>query len=280
MGPAGRRAADRRRTPMAGLAALGGSAGFIGQVADDQLGEVFAHDIRALGVDFGTPPRTGGAADRALPDRRHARWAADDEHLPRRLPVPARRRARAERSRAAILYLEGYLWDPEEPRAAMRGRSSRPRGGAEGRASRCPTSSASAPRRRFPRADRRGLIDILFANENEILALAASTNSRPRSTRSHGKVPLLVVTRGEQGAMAMEGRRARRAARRANRAGWWIPPGPATCSPPASSGPGAGPGLEELLKLGAICAAEVISHYGARPEADLKALVEQELGPA
>ena len=68
------------------------SAAFIGQVADDQLGEVFAHDIRAAGVAFRHRGARRRADHRALPDLRHARWPADDEHLPRRVAVPARQR--------------------------------------------------------------------------------------------------------------------------------------------------------------------------------------------
>ena len=68
---------------MAGAAALGLKAAFVGQVADDQLGEIFAHDMRALGVRFETPPNAAPPPTGALPDPGHAGRAADDEHLPR-----------------------------------------------------------------------------------------------------------------------------------------------------------------------------------------------------
>ena len=105
---------------MAGVAALGGRAGFVGQVADDQFGEIFIHDIRALGVEFLTPPRSGGAptgrclilvtpdAQRTMNTFRGAAHELDADALD------------AEQIRgAAILYLEAYLWRSAGPRAAM-----------------------------------------------------------------------------------------------------------------------------------------------------------------
>lgn len=73
MGPAREISGGSAANTLAGLAALGAKCAFIGQVADDQLGEVFAHDIRAGGIAFATPVRPGEPATRALPDLRHAR---------------------------------------------------------------------------------------------------------------------------------------------------------------------------------------------------------------
>ncbi len=86
MGPAREVSGGSAANSMAGVAALGLDAGFIGQIADDQLGDIFTHDMTALGVRFETPRAEGRAADRPLPDPRHAGCAADDEHLPRREP--------------------------------------------------------------------------------------------------------------------------------------------------------------------------------------------------
>ena len=109
--PATRRRAWRRS---------GGRAGFIGQVAPDQLGEFYRHDLTADGRRVHHRRDRRRRADRALDDPGHARWAPDDEHLPRRRAAPAAERARRSADRdAAILYLEGYLWDPETPRSAM-----------------------------------------------------------------------------------------------------------------------------------------------------------------
>ena len=130
---------------MAGVAALGGRAGFVGQVANDQLGEIFAHDIRALGVEFLTPPKadgepTGRCLILVTPDAQRTmntfRGAAHE------LSVEA---LDAEQIRtAAILYLEAYLWRS----AGRAGRWRRRCGSRMRRAarspSRCPTSPASS----------------------------------------------------------------------------------------------------------------------------------------
>ena len=95
MGPAREISGGSAANSMAGAAALGLDAAFVGQVADDQLGEIFAHDMLALGVRFETPPIAGAAADRPLPDPGHSGRAADDEHLPRRKPRADARRGRS-----------------------------------------------------------------------------------------------------------------------------------------------------------------------------------------
>ena len=86
MGPAREISGGSAANSMAGVAALGLDAGFIGQVADDQLGEIFAHDMHVARRPVRDSAAEGRAADRTLPDPRHARRAADDEHLPRRKP--------------------------------------------------------------------------------------------------------------------------------------------------------------------------------------------------
>src|SRR6185436_13793066 len=104
----------------AGVAALGGKAGFVGQVAPDQLGEFYIHDLRAAGVEFTTAP-----ADFRVPTARSMVLVTPDGHrtmntflgAAQHLPVAALDAAQIEA--AAILYLEGYLWDPETPRYAM-----------------------------------------------------------------------------------------------------------------------------------------------------------------
>src|SRR6059058_2516856 len=104
----------------AGIAALGGRTGFIGQLARDQLGDIFAHDIRSLGVEFATPPKDDiGPTARCLilvtPDAQRTMntfLGAAQMLGPDSVDADAI-------AAAKIVYLEGYLWDPEAPRAAM-----------------------------------------------------------------------------------------------------------------------------------------------------------------
>ena len=264
----------------AGIAALGGKCGFIGQVAQDQLGEVFAHDIRALGVGFATPPRPGDPPTaRCLilvtPDAQRTM----NTFLGASQYLPASALDRELIASAAILYLEGYLWDPEEPRGAMREAIAIARGA--GRKVAFTLSDAFCIDRH--RADFRalieeGLIDILFANEAEILSLNQTDDLETAVSATAAKVPLLVVTRSEQGAIAVQGGTR-----------YAVPAEPVERIVDTTgagdlfaagflAGQTQGRDIQASLTIGAIAAAEVISHYGARPEADLKALVKQRLG--
>ena len=121
MGPAREISGGSAANTLAGLAALGAQCAFIGQVADDQLGEVFAHDIHAVGIDFDTPAREGEP-----PTARCLIFVTPDGQrtmntfLGASQFLPASALNEEAIGGASILYLEGYLWDPEEPRRAMR----------------------------------------------------------------------------------------------------------------------------------------------------------------
>ncbi len=262
---------------LAGLAAFGKKCGFIGQTAADQLGQVFAHDIRALGVRYTTVPASGGAPTaRCLvlvtPDAQRTMntFLGASQHLP-----AAALDADLIRS-AGILYLEGYLWDPEEPRAAMRTAIDIAR--QAGRRIAFTLSDGFVIERH--RADfldliNQGLIDILFSNEAEIQALAQVTGFDKAVSTIAPKVPLLVSTRSEKGAIAIQ-----------DGVRYEVYAAPVS-EVIDTTGAGdlfaagflaahvEGEPIEQCLKLGAVAAAEVISHYGARPEADLPALRAQ-----
>src|SRR4051794_17888082 len=120
MGPAREISGGSAANSMAGAAALGLRAAFVGQVADDQLGAIFAHDMRSLGVRFDTPPiaglpPTGRCLILVTPDAQRTMSTcpgASYELTPQALDPELIRSA-------AITFLEGYLWGPERPRAAM-----------------------------------------------------------------------------------------------------------------------------------------------------------------
>ena len=280
MGPAREISGGSAANTLAGLAALGARCAFIGQVADDQLGEVFAHDIRAGGIAFATPARTGEPATaRCLifvsPDgqRTMNTFLGASQFLP-----AAALDDDAIRS-AVVLYLEGYLWDPEEPRLAMRKAIAAARGA--GRKVAFTLSDAFVIDRHrddFRALIAAGQIDILFANEHELAALTGLEDFHEGIALLAPDLPVLVVTRSEKGAVAISGGeqaevRAEPVARVVDTTGAGD-----LFAAGFLFGHVRGRPLAECLRLGAICAAEVISHYGARPEADLKALVAEKLG--
>ena len=264
----------------AGIAMLGGRAGFIGQVANDQLGEVFAHDIRAQGVEFTTAAREGDVPTaRCLilvtPDAQRTM----NTFLGAAQYLPAAALDEQQIRDSAILYLEGYLWDPEEPRAAMeRAIHIARRAGRKVAFTLSDSFCIARHRDGFNALIDSGRIDILFANEDEIVALTGEADFEAAVEAAAGRVPLLVVTRSERGALAVEnGKGAQVKAEPVERvidttgAGDLFAAG-------FLAGHARGRSNQESLRMGAIAAAEVISHYGARPEADLKALVTQKLG--
>ncbi len=280
MGPGREISGGSAANTVAGMAALGDRCGFIGQVADDQLGQVFGHDIRAQGVRFDTAPRAGDPTTaRCLifvtPDgqRTMNTFLGASQFL----PEGALDRAMIES--AAILYLEGYLWDPEEPRAAMRAAIDYARGA--GRKVAFTLSDVFCISRHgddFRRLLADGLIDILFANENELLALAQGEDFEAAVSAISAQVPVLVVTRGEHGAIAISnGERAEVGAEPIERVVDTTGAGDLFAAG-FLHGQAKGQDLSTSLRTGALCAAEIISHYGARPEVDLKAMIAQKLG--
>lgn len=280
MGPGREVSGGSAANTLAGLAALGARCDFIGQVADDQLGEVFAHDIRAVGIDFATPARAGDP-----PTARCLIFVTPDgqrtmnTYLGASQFLPAEALDEAVIADAAVLYLEGYLWDPEEPRAAMRKAIAAAKNA--GRKVAFTLSDAFVIERHgadFRAMIEAGEIDILFANEHELASLTETGDFEEGLARLAPKVPVLVVTRSEKGAVAIAG------GERAE-----VPAEPIDKVVDTT---GAGDlfaagflfghvrnrPLGECLRIGAICACEIISHYGARPEADLPTLVAQKLG--
>jgi sugar/nucleoside kinase (ribokinase family) len=260
---------------MAGIAALGAKAGFIGQTADDQLGAIFAHDMHALDVHFATPPLqppppTGRCLILVTPDAQRTMSTCPGASYEL---TPAALDADLVRS-ASITFLEGYLWGPERPRAAMLEAA---RIAHSARRTVAFTLSES-----LLIGDRRegvmgmidaGLVDLLFGNEHEVRHLTGCIDLGDCLDLLSAKVRTLVVTRGGEGAVAVErGQRVDVPAAPVKRvvdttgagdlfaAGFVV----ARCR---------GRALEDCLGAGSLAAAEIISHFGARPETDLKEVV-------
>ncbi|HEV2817231.1 MAG TPA: adenosine kinase [Allosphingosinicella sp.] len=263
---------------MAGVAALGGRAGFVGQVANDQLGEIFSHDIRAHGVEFVTPPKSGGApTGRCLilvtPDAQRTmntfRGAAHELSADALDPEQIRG--------AAILYLEAYLWRSAGPRAAMEQAMAIAHEAGRKVAFTLSDIACIKPHRPEMMAMLgAGAIDLLFANENEICELADEGDRDSAIAAIQDKVARLVVTCGAEGALAIE--RGRRVSVPIARLGTGVVDTTGAGDLFAAGflvGQAQGRSLEDSLRIGSIAAAEVISHFGARPEADLKAMVAE-----
>ena len=274
MGPGRELSGGSAGNTAAGLAALGCKAGFIGQVADDQLGTIYQHDIESLGVDFIVPARANvGATARSLilvtPDAQRTMntFLGAAQMLDKSDIDPA------EVADAGIIYLEGYLWDPPAPRAAMeKAIDAAHAAGRKVAFTLSDTFCVDRHRDGFWQLLRDGKIDILFANEAEAAAMTEANDIEEAINRLAEFAPVLVVTRSENGATAVAGRE------RAD-----VPAAPierlvdttgagdlfaAGCL----AGQARGKSLKDSLTLGAIAAAEVIQHYGARPEKNLKAL--------
>ena len=274
MGPGREVSGGSAANTIAGMAALGRKCGFIGQVAKDQLGDVFAHDIRAIGVDFGTvareaEPPTARCLILVTPDGQRTM----NTFLGASQFLPAAAIDRDLIADSAILYLEGYLWDPEEPRAAMRAAIGIARGA--GRKVAFTLSDAFCISRHgddFRKLIDEGMIDILFANDAEVHALMGTDDVASAVTALSAKVPTLVVTHGANGAEAQSGgEHARVAAEPIDKVVDTTGAGDLFAAG-FLAGQAEGRSLKDSLTMGAICAAEVISHYGPRPEADLRAL--------
>jgi len=274
MGPGREVSGGSAGNTAAGLAALGLRTGFIGQVADDQLGKIYKHDIEAQGVDFLVPARSDvGATARCLilvtPDAQRTM----NTFLGAAQLLEAKDVDLDAVAGAGITYLEGYLWDPAEPRAAMEAAIDAAHAARRKVAFTLSDSFCiSRHRDSFLQLIDDGRIDILFANEAEIAELAGTSDFEAAVAAVAPKVATLVVTRSEKGAIAVSGEtRASVPAEPIERlvdttgAGDLFAAG-------FLAGQARGLGLEPSLKLGAIAAAEVIQHYGARPEQDLKAL--------
>jgi sugar/nucleoside kinase (ribokinase family) len=193
--------------------------------------------------------------------------------------LPAAALDRAMITDAAILYLEGYLWDPSEPRAAMRDAIALAR--ESGRKVAFTLSDNFVIDRHgddFRALIDTGQIDILFANDGEIAALTGKSDLEEAIAAVADKVQTLVVTLGAEGAIAIQdGERFAVAAEPVAHVVDTTGAGDLFAAG-FLSGQAAGRGVADRLIMGAVCAAEIISHYGPRPEADLQALVAARLG--
>ena len=256
-----------------GVASFGGKAAYIGKVADDELGRIFAHDIRAAGVTYETMPSKGGAPTaRCLivvtPDgeRTMNTFLGVSPELDGGAINPAMIAA------GRIVYLEGYLFDRDEAKAAFRQ--------AAGIAQKAGREVALTLSDGFcvdrHRAEFRTLVkdqvDILFANESEIKSLYQTDSFDEAASQVEKEVKLAVLTRSAKGAVIKSGGKTIAVS---------AVPVPKVVDTTGAGdlyaagflyGHATGKDLETCGKLGSLAASEIISHVGARPDVVLSQL--------
>lgn len=275
MGPAVEVSGGSAANTIAGLAALGGKAAFIGKVGDDALGEIFGHDIRSLGVKFDTIPGQGmGQTARSFvlvtPDAQRTMntfLGASQELGPDDVDEIAIKSS-------IITYLEGYLWDP--PRAKEAFIKAMDIAKDAGRFVALTLSdSFCVDRYRDEFLDLvEHRINILFANEQEIKSLYQTDDFEEAKKHVNGHVDIAVLTRSEKGSVILSAEHEIDVPARqvevidTTGAGDLYAAG-------FLFGLTHGYNLEDSGKIGAMAASEAISHLGARPEVDLKAYLSE-----
>lgn len=273
MGPAVEISGGSAANTIVGVAALGGRAEYLGKVRDDQLGGVFAHDIRATGVTYEVPlaesgPTTGCCLILVTPDAQRTMntYLGASVHLGPTDIDPQRI------ARASVLYLEGYLFDPPEAQEAFRVAAGYAHDAGRTVSA---TLSDSFCVERHHRAFLDLVehhVDLLFANEAEILALYRTEDFGAAVAAVRDHVPFAALTRSEKGSVVVTPDEVIE-----------VPVDPvAELVDTTGAGDlyasgflhGFSTGAEPEVcgRLGSLAAAEVISHLGARPEADLAEL--------
>ncbi len=274
MGPAVECSGGSAANTIAGLASLGARTAFIGKVRDDAMGAIFAHDMRAMGVRFDTPPAADGPATaRCLvfitPDAQRTMQT----YLGACVELGPEDIDPATVAASRITYLEGYLWDPPRAKEAFLKAAAIAHDAGRKVALSLSDPFCVARHRDEFRDLVDGHIDILFANEEEIVSLyeAADFDAALQAVRSRCEIAAL--TRGAKGSVIVAGDEVH-----------VIDPAPVD-QVVDTTGAGdlyaagflygltQGADLHECGRIAGIAAAEVIGHVGARPEAPLKELV-------
>jgi sugar/nucleoside kinase (ribokinase family) len=274
MGPAVEVSGGSAANTIVGAASLGARTAFVGKVKDDELGRVFAHDIRAAGVAFTTPPASAGPSTArcyvlVTPDGERTMntflGAAQDLH-PNDIDADAI-------AAAQIIYLEGYLWDPPRAKEAFL-KAAKIAHDAERDVALTLSDAFCVDRYRAEFLDliRNGTVDLVFANERELHSLYETADFDTALKALRNDARLAVVTRSEKGCLVVsrEGTDA-------------VPANPIDRLVDATGagdlfaagflvGLSRGADNRTAARLGALAAAEVIQHLGARPETSLKDL--------
>jgi adenosine kinase len=277
MGPAIESSGGSAANTIVGLASLGARAAFIGKVKDDTLGRAFAHDIRAAGVAYATPP----AADGASTARCYVLVTPDGERTMNTY-LGAAQDLRPDDidadgvAASTILYLEGYLWDPKNAKDAFV-KAAQIAHEAERTVALTLSDAFCVDRWRaeFLHLMRSRTVDLIFANEAELHSLYETSDFNTAVAALRADVGTAVVTRSEKGCLVIgpDGTEA-------------VPAFPVERVVDTTgagdlfaagflSGLARGADDRTCGRLGALAAAEVIQHLGARPETSLRDLASE-----
>lgn len=273
MGPGTETSGGSAANTMAGFASFGGKGGFIGKVAEDQLGEVFTHDIRALGVQFETQPlalgnHTGRCLIVVTPDAQRtmntflgASVELGPDDIDKELIADAK-----------VTYLEGYLFDKEQAKEAF-ALAAEHAHAAGHRVALTLSDPFCVDRHRHDFLNLvENHVDILFANEEEIKSLFMQQDFDDAKSAISKHVEVAALTRSEKGAVIVAGdKEVTVAAEPVDKVVDTTGAGDQFAAG-FLYGFTEGMDLETCGKLGAIAAAEVISHIGPRPQVSLAEL--------
>jgi adenosine kinase len=277
MGPATEMSGGSAANTIVGLANLGARAAYVGKVKDDQIGRLYTHDIRAAGVAFETRPAADGPATGCsyilvTPDGERTMntyLGAAQELGPSDIDA-------AEVAASAFVYLEGYLWDPRNAKDAfVKASTIAHDSGRQVALTLSDSFCVDRYRGEFLELMRNGTVDLVFANEAELHSLYQTSDFDTALKQLRADVNLGVVTRSEKGCVVAASDRVTA-----------VPAFPIDRMVDTTGagdlfaagflfGLVRGAGHEAAGRLGALAAAEVIQHIGARPQASLKELAQQ-----
>jgi sugar/nucleoside kinase (ribokinase family) len=277
MGPATEISGGSAGNTAAGVASFGGRAAYFGKVRNDQLGGIFRHDMRAIGVKFDTLAASEGPAtarsfilvtpdgERTMNTYLGACVNLDESDVDAEV-VKA----------AAVTYMEGYLYDKPAAMAAFRAAAKISQGAGK-LTSITLSDSFCVERHRDDFLDLiRNSINIVFANETEIKAMYKTQSFSGAIDAARKDCPIVVVTRSEKGSVIVKGQDTIE-----------VPAHPVKSVVDVTGagdlyaagflfGYTAGKPLAHCARLGHLAAAEVISHVGARPEVNLAAFAKEQ----
>ena len=277
MGPATEMSGGSAANTIVGLANLGARAAYVGKVKHDQIGRLYTHDIRAAGVAFETKPAADGPATGCsyilvTPDGERTMntyLGAAQELMPGDIDA-------AQVAASSVVYLEGYLWDPKNAKDAfVKASTIAHDAGRQVALTLSDSFCVDRYRGEFLDLMRNGTVDLVFANEAELHSLYQTSDFDTALKQLRADVNLGVVTRSEKGCVVASTDR--------------VTAVPAFPIDKMVDTTGAGDlfaagflfglvrgvGYESAGRLGALAAAEVIQHIGARPQTSLKELSQQ-----